>query len=123
VTWVFNADRLMEFPTAMLGVALGVVLMPQLAGARAPDDAALFGHARLGLAPGGAAVAMPCAIALLVFAQPLVAVLFHNGAFGDADVKRTTLALMGYGVGLIGIVAIKVLAPGYYASRTRARRC
>jgi putative peptidoglycan lipid II flippase len=51
----------------------------------------------------------------LLFSQPLVAVLFHNGAYGDEDVKRTTLALMGYGVGLVGIVAIKVLAPGYYA--------
>jgi putative peptidoglycan lipid II flippase len=46
----------MEFPTALLGVALGVVLMPQLAAAKAADDsAALFGHARLGPAPRGAA--------------------------------------------------------------------
>jgi putative peptidoglycan lipid II flippase len=115
VTWVVNADRLMEFPTAMLGVALGVVLMPQLAGARAAKDDARYSA----LLDWGLRLVVllsaPCAIALLLFAQPLVAVLFHNGAFGDEDVKRTTLALMGYGVGLIGIVAIKILAPGYYA--------
>jgi len=115
VTWVVNADRLMEFPTAMLGVALGVVLMPQLAGARAAKDderysALLDWGLRLVVL-----LSAPCAIALLLFSQPLVAVLFHNGAYGDEDVKRTTLALMGYGVGLVGIVAIKVLAPGYYA--------
>jgi putative peptidoglycan lipid II flippase len=82
VTWLFYADRLMEFPTAMLGVALGVVLMPQLASA-----------------------------------QPLVATLFHYGAFRDADVLQVSIALAGYGVGLIGLVGIKVLAPGYYASQ------
>jgi putative peptidoglycan lipid II flippase len=54
---------------------------------------------------------------LLTFAKPLVAVLYHYGAFTEFDVQQTTLALMGWGVGLVGIVAIKVLAPGYYASQ------
>ncbi len=115
VTWVSNADRLMEFPTAMLGVALGVVLMPQLAGARAAKDDARYSS----LLDWGLRLVVllsaPCAVALLLFAQPLVAVLFHNGAYQGEDVRRTTVALMGYGVGLIGLVAIKVLAPGYYA--------
>jgi putative peptidoglycan lipid II flippase len=115
VTWVVNADRLMEFPTAMLGVALGVVLMPQLAGARAAKDDARYSA----LLDWGLRLVVllsaPCAVALLLFAQPLVAVLFHNGAYSGDDVRRTTLALMGYGVGLVGIVAVKVLAPGYYA--------
>jgi len=61
--------------------------------------------------------ASPCAAALLVFSQPLVSVLYHYGAFTDRDVQQTTLALTGYGVGLLGLVAIKVLAPGYYASQ------
>lgn len=115
VTWIVNADRLMEFPTAMLGVALGVVLMPQLAGARATKDDARYSS----LLDWGLRLVVllsaPCAIALLLFAKPLVAVLFHNGAYTGDDVGRTTLALMGYGVGLVGIVAVKVLAPGYYA--------
>ena len=106
---------LMEFPTAMLGVALGVVLMPQLAGARAAKDDARYSS----LLDWGLRLVVllsaPCAIALLLFAKPLVAVLFHNGAYSGEDVNRTTLALMGYGVGLVGIVAVKVLAPGYYA--------
>jgi putative peptidoglycan lipid II flippase len=53
----------------------------------------------------------------MIFAKPLVAVLYHYGAFTDSDVQQTSLALMGYGAGLLGLVAIKVLAPGYYASR------
>jgi putative peptidoglycan lipid II flippase len=60
-------------------------------------------------------LAMPCAVALLVFAQPLVAVLYHYGAFTAHDVTQTTAALTGYGVGIVGLVAIKVLAPGFYA--------
>jgi len=117
VSWLSYADRLMEFPTAMLGVALGVVLMPQLAAARASGDhdryaAMLDWGLRLVLL-----LALPCAAALLVFAEPLVAVLYHYGAFTDRDVQQTTLSLTGYGVGLMGLVAIKVLAPGYYASQ------
>jgi len=117
VTWLGYADRLMEFPTAMLGVALGVVLMPQLASARASDDperysAMLDWGLRLVVL-----LAVPSSIALLVFAQPLVATLFHYGAFKDSDVSQVSLALAGYGVGLLGLVAIKVLAPGFYANR------
>jgi putative peptidoglycan lipid II flippase len=117
VSWLTYADRLMEFPTAILGVALGVVLMPQLAAAKATGDndryaAMLDWGLRLVVL-----LALPCAAALLVFSQPLVSVLYHYGAFTDRDVQQTTLALTGYGVGLLGLVAIKVLAPGYYASQ------
>jgi putative peptidoglycan lipid II flippase len=62
-------------------------------------------------------LALPCAAALLVFSEPLVSVLYHYGAFTDRDVQQTTLSLTGYGAGLLGLVAIKVLAPGYYASQ------
>jgi putative peptidoglycan lipid II flippase len=107
----------MEFPTAILGVALGAVLMPQLAAARTKGDqqeyaAMLDWGLRLVVL-----LALPCAAALLTFSQPLVSVLYHYGAFTDQDVKQTTMALTGYGVGLLGLVAIKVLAPGYYASQ------
>jgi len=115
VSWLTYADRLMEFPTAMLGVALGVVLLPQLAAAKAADDAARYS----GLIDWGLRwvllLALPSALGLLLFAEPLVAVLYHYGRFSATDVQQTTLALMGYGVGLIGLIAIKVLAPAFYA--------
>lgn len=117
VSWLTYADRLMEFPTAMLGVAIGVVLTPQLAAAKAANDAAKYSA----MLDWGLRIvvllAMPCAVALLTFAQPLVATLYHYGAFTDRDVQQTTSALMGYGAGLLGLVAIKVLAPGFYASQ------
>ncbi|MBY0455095.1 MAG: murein biosynthesis integral membrane protein MurJ [Burkholderiaceae bacterium] len=117
VTWLFYADRLMEFPTALLGVALGVVLTPQLAAAKAAGDAATYSA----MLDWGLRIvvllAVPCAVALLVFAQPLVATLFHYGELKDYDVGKIAVALAGYGAGLVGLVAIKVLAPGYYASQ------
>ena len=117
VSWLSYADRLMEFPTAMLGVALGVVLMPQLSAARASGDDQEYSD----LLDWGLRIvvllAMPCAVALLVFGEPLVAVLFHYRAFTDFDVHQTALALTGWGIGLLGLVAIKVLAPGYYAKQ------
>jgi putative peptidoglycan lipid II flippase len=117
VSWITCADRLMEFPTAMLGVALGVVLMPQLAGARASGDAAKYSAMLDWGLRLVVVLAVPCAVALLVFPTPLVAVLYHYGAMTDFDVRQVTHALMGWGVGLIGLVALKVLAPGYYANQ------
>ena len=94
VSWLTYADRLMEFPTAMLGVAIGVVLMPQLAAAKAANDADKYSA----MLDWGLRVvvllAVPCAVALLTFAQPLVATLYHYGAFTDRDVQQTTTALM-----------------------------
>jgi putative peptidoglycan lipid II flippase len=114
-SWLTYADRLMEFPIALLGVALGAVLTPQLSAAQAKGEAESYSA----LLDWGlrlvVLLSIPCAVALLVFAQPMVAVLYHRGAFLAADVLRTSSAVMGYGFGLLGLVAIKVLAPGFYA--------
>lgn len=117
VSWITYADRLMEFPTAMLGVAMGVVLMPQLASARAAGDSAKYSAMLDWGLRLVVLLAVPCAIALVVFPRPLVSVLYHYGAITEFDVQQITYALRGWGVGLIGIVALKVLAPGYYASQ------
>ena len=117
VTWLFYADRLMEFPTALLGVALGVVLTPKLASAKAAGDSKSYS----GMLDWGlrlvVLLAVPCGVGLLAFADPLVSTLFHRGALNNNEVNQNALALMGYGVGLLGLVAIKVLAPGYFASQ------
>ncbi len=116
VTWLTNASLLMEFPTAMLGVALGVVLMPQLAAAKAAQNPEQFSEMLDWGLRLVVLIAIPSAVALLFFALPLVSVVFHNGRYSDADVAQTAHAVMGYGAGLLGLVAIKVLAPGYFAN-------
>ena len=60
-------------------------------------------------------LALPCALALALLAVPLIATLFHHGAFGEHDVMMTRNALMAYSVGLLGLILVKVLAPGFYA--------
>ncbi len=119
-SWLNYADRLMEFPIGLLGVALSAVLTPQLAAAQAGEQ----GDRYAALLDWGLRMvmllALPCAVALLVFAEPLVATLYHRGAFHADDVARTAQAVMGWGVGLLGLVAIKVLAPGFYARQDSA---
>jgi putative peptidoglycan lipid II flippase len=109
------AARLMEFPTGLLGVALGVVLIPHLSAANGRQDTAAYS----GLLDWGLRLmlllSLPCAVALVVFPKALLAVLFQRQAFDAAAVAQTAVALMGYGVGLLGLVGVKILAPGYYA--------
>ncbi len=117
VSWITYADRLMEFPTAMLGVALGAVLLPQLTAAQSKGDHDAYSSSldwglRLVIM-----LVLPCAAALLIFPQALVAVLYHYGAFSIHDLEQTVYATMGYGLGLLGLVSIKILAPGFYAQQ------
>lgn len=117
VTWLAFADRLMEFPTALLGVALGTVLLPSLSAAFAEKRSDEYSRLldwglRLTLL-----LALPAALGLGLLAEGLVAVLFQGGRFSWHDVQQTALALSGYAVGLIGLIGVKILAPGYYAQR------
>lgn len=115
VSWLYYADRLMEFPTGMLGVALGTILLPSLAKHYADDSPAEYSRLldwglRLTLL-----LALPAAVALAVLAVPLITTLFHYGAFTATDVTMTQRALIAYSLGLVGLILVKVLAPGFYA--------
>src|SRR5690554_3289751 len=117
VTWLSFADRLMEFPTALLGVALGTVLLPKLSAAWSREDYRTYNTLldwglRLILLLG-----LPASLGLAMLSEGLVATLFNYGAFGSADVLQTRLAVMAYSVGLLGLLAVKILAPGFYAQR------
>ena len=115
VSWLYYADRLMEFPTGMLGVALGTILLPSLS--RHHADAAHDEYSKLldwGLRLT-LILALPATVALAVLAVPLVTTLFHYGKFSAHDVWMTRNALVAYSVGLLGLIMVKVLAPGFYA--------
>jgi putative peptidoglycan lipid II flippase len=115
VSWLYYADRLMEFPSGMLGVAIGTILLPSLSKHYA--DASHEEYSKL-LDWGLRLVFMltlPAALALGMIGVPLLATFFQHGAFAANDVLMTRNALLGYSVGLIGILSVKVLAPGFYA--------
>lgn len=115
VTWLYYADRLMELPTGLLGVALGTILLPSLSRSFAQKTAAEYSQ----LLDWGLRLtfllALPCALALALLAVPLIATLFHHGAFEAGDVLMTRRALIAYSAGLLGLILVKVLAPGFYA--------
>ncbi|PZP53945.1 MAG: murein biosynthesis integral membrane protein MurJ, partial [Azospira oryzae] len=115
VSWLYYADRLMEFPTGLLGVALGTVLLPSLAKHHAqarPEEYSKLLDWGLRLT---VMLTLPAAVALAVLSVPLVATLFHHGQFGAEDVWMTRQAVVAYSVGLTGLIMVKVLAPGFYA--------
>ncbi len=115
VSWISYGDRLMEFPIALLGVALGTVLLPSLSRAASVGDDVEYRE----LLDWGlrlcVVLAVPCTIGLAMMAGPLTAVLFNYGRFDANDVAMTRAAVICYSVGMVGLVAIKVLAPGFYA--------
>ncbi|HEX4871764.1 MAG TPA: murein biosynthesis integral membrane protein MurJ [Nevskiaceae bacterium] len=121
VSWLYYADRLMEFPLGIFTLAVATVILPVLSAQHADADPAAFRRTldwglRLLLLIG-----LPAALALLLLAKPLVITLFQYRAFGVNDVEMTAWALMAYAFGFLGFSLVKVLVPGYYA-RQETRR-
>jgi len=115
ISWITYADRLMEFPSALLGVALGTVILPSLAKHHADANPAEYASLldwglRLAFL-----LALPAAVALWILATPVIATLYQYGKFTVNDVLQTRDALLGYSVGLLGLILVKILAPGFYA--------
>lgn len=117
VSWMYYADRLMEFPTGVLGVALGTILLPSLSKHASSKNVVEFSKTldwgvRLCLL-----LAMPATIGLAITAKPLVMTLFMYGKFNLFDVVMTKRALIAYAVGLMGLILVKVFGPGFYANQ------
>jgi len=120
ISWLYYADRLMEFPTALLGVALGTILLPSLSKYHSASDEGEYSK----LLDWGLRLtfilAAPAAVALALLSVPLVTTLFHYGQFGEHDLWMTCQALVAYSAGLLGLILVKVLAPGFYARQNIA---
>jgi len=115
VAWLSYADRLYQLPLGVVGIAVGVVLLPDLSRRLSAGDAAGGRDAFNRASELALALTIPAATALLVIAVPLVSVLFQRGAFGPDDTVATALAVMVYGLGLPAFVLQKSLQPLYFA--------
>jgi putative peptidoglycan lipid II flippase len=121
VSWLFAADRLYQLPLGVVGIAVGIVLLPDLSRRlRAGDDAgaqtALSRAAEISLA-----LTIPSAVALMVIPLTLVSVLFERGASGTDDSAAIATAVMIYGLGLPAFVLQKIVQPLYFAREDTRR--
>ena len=121
VSWLSYADRLYQLPLGVVGIAVGVVLLPELSRRLRAGDAGAGQHSFNRGLEFSLFLTLPSAVALVVIATPIVAVLFGRGAWTLADTEATALALAIYALGLPAFVLHKVLQPLYYARHDTRR--
>lgn len=115
VSWLYYSDRLMEFPLAMIGIAIGTVILPRLSRQQARADHQDFSHTldwglRLIVIIG-----LPAAIGLGLLALPVLSTLFQYGEFSPDDASMAARSLLAYAIGLPAFLLIKILVPGFYS--------
>ena len=115
VAWLSYADRLYQLPLGVVGIAIGVVLLPDLSRRLKSGDTRGGRDAVNRATEFTLALTVPAAVALMAIPVPIVAVLFQRGAFAASDTWPTALAVAIYGAGLPAFVMQKVISPIYYA--------
>jgi len=115
VSWLYYADRLVEFPLGIFAIALATVILPVLSSAHASQSPARFSRSLDAALRWVLLVGVPASVGLAVLARQVLSALFEYGDFGDQDVTMAGLALVAYGLGLPGFMLVKVLAPAFYA--------
>ncbi len=115
ISWLYYADRLVEFPMGMFTIALATVVLPALSAHHASQSPQRFAATLDWSVRLVFLFVTPAAVGLLVLAGPLIATIYGYGRFSGRDVEMATYALMAYSLGLIGFSMVKVLAPGYFA--------
>src|SRR5690606_35925174 len=114
-SWLSLADRFLELPLGVFGVALGTVILPALARHHVKTDGEGFSNAldwglRMTLL-----IAVPSMLGLLLLAQPLIATLFQYREFTDFDTRMTALSVYGLSFGLPAFALLKVVLPAFYS--------
>jgi len=115
VSWLFFADRLLEFPLGLFGIAIATVILPSLSRQHSGESVELFSKTMDWAVRMILMMGLPAMMGLMVLAGPMITVLFMRGEFESSDVTMTSYALVAYACGLLSFMMIKVLAPGFYA--------
>ncbi|MGL4476048.1 MAG: murein biosynthesis integral membrane protein MurJ [Shewanella sp.] len=115
ISWLYYADRLLEFPLGIFGIAIATVILPALSRRHVNDNGEGFKATMDWGVRAILLLGMPAMIGLILLAKPMLIVLFMRGEFDITDVNMASYALVAYGSGLLSFMMIKVLAPGYYS--------
>jgi len=121
ISWLYLADRLMEFPLGVFSIALATVILPGLSAHHAARSVAQFSGTLDWALKLVLLLASPAAVGMLTFAGPMTAMIFGYRAVSALDIQKTSYALMAYSWGLLGFSLVKVLVPGYYARQDTRR--
>lgn len=115
ISWLYYADRLVEFPLGVFGIALATVILPVLSTRHTEGNTERFSATLDWALRWVLLIGTPSAVALAVLAGPTISTLFQYGALDQHDVTMSARALIAYSGGLLAFILIKVLAPGFYA--------
>ena len=115
VSWLYFSDRLMELPLGTFGIAIAIVVLPNLSRKHAEQSMDEFSNTLDWAFRLICLIAIPATVALVLIAEPLLVTLFQNENFTETDVIQASGSLRAYAVGLLAFMAIKIFAPGYYA--------
>ncbi len=115
VSWLYFANRLIELPLGMVGVAMGTVLIPELTRALHGGDKSAIVNAESRALELAVGLALPAMLGLIALSEPIVRLLFERGAFTAADTQSTSQALVFLALGLPAQVLVKALSPAFFA--------
>ncbi|MGQ4272592.1 murein biosynthesis integral membrane protein MurJ [Terrihabitans sp. B22-R8] len=115
VSFLYYADRLYQLPLAVIGIAIGVVLLPDLSKKVAAGDDVGAGERLNRALEGIALLTLPCVVVFMLASEPVLAVLFGRGAFDQTAIAGSARALEAYGIGLTAVVALRALTPAFHA--------
>ncbi|NRG16768.1 murein biosynthesis integral membrane protein MurJ [Rhizobiales bacterium] len=115
VSFLYYADRIYQLPLGVVGIAIGVVLLPDLARQLRSGRVDVALHTQNRAMEFALALTLPAAVALIVVPSEIISVLFQRGAFDAADTQATTAALVAFALGLPAFVLNKVYSPGFFA--------
>ena len=115
ITWLYLSDRLYELPLGIFAIAISTVILPSLSRSFAGQSGERFANTLDWGLRVLLLIAIPSSIALYVLAEPLIATIFYRGELTVNDVQMAANSLQAYSLGLVFMMLIKVLAPGYYA--------
>lgn len=117
ISWLYYADRLMEFPLGIIGVGIATVILPSLARQHANGAKQEFAKTIDWSVRCTILIGVPAMIGLFVLAGPLVATLFKSGKFTDHDVIMTQQSLMAYALAVLGFMLAKIFSSAFYATQ------